>query len=633
MRNPRAFAESKTLTELRKILREADYAYHDRMEPLYSDEVYDTIRAVHDERAKSPYSSVGAVSSHAKRRVKLPVIMGSLRNLRSGTPAFDRIVNNGPFVVSDKEDGISLALIYEKGKLVAAYQRGNGTIGTDSSGVIPSLNVPHQVGTRSFIVRTEFTMKQSTFNRLFSVAVNEKGYDNPRNGSGGLLNRNKPDPRIKRMDVVCHEIMQGPGAGQTLSKQYALLKRLGFKTVPHKVYDSLTADKLSSLLKARKAKAKRMIDGIVVAQDKPYKIAGKYPDHAFAYKENSLDDSVIVTVVNVEWNASRYGKLSPRIEIEPAMIGGVTVRYLTGHNAFFIDNGFIYSKRNKPPYSPRPINKGAKLRAVRSGDVIPDIIEVVKAARKPAMPRGNVTRKGVDYILEASDEADVRQLVHFFQTLGVDGLKGKTVEKLMQYGYESVEDLLNAKAPDMEEAVGHVRALTIERNIRAAMKTATLTKLAVASSMFGPTMGERRLAPVFEQFPDAFKTPPSRAQVYNRILGMAGYSSTSAANIADTMPLFLRYIKALKIKPVAPVKKKVTGSSMANQAILFTSVRDAALAEWIVANSGKMATSVKNATALIIKEGASNKKTDEAEQRNVPIFTVDEFKKKFKVKL
>lgn len=632
MKNPRAFAESQTLAQLRKLLRDADYAYHDQNEPIYSDEVYDILRQVHDERAKHPYSRVGAKSSHAARRVKLPVTMGSLRNLRSGTPAFQRIVDNGPFVVSDKEDGISLALVYENGTLVRALQRGDGTTGTDSSGVIPALNVPHKISQRNLVVRAEFTMKLTTFNRLFSSATGGE-YDNARNGSGGLLNRNQPDPRIKRMDVVVHEIMQGTGAGQPLSKQYERLKRLGFKTVPYKVFDKLSADKLSDLLRLRKSKAKRMIDGIVVAQDKPYKIAGKYPDHAFAYKENSLDDSVIVTVKAVEWNASRYGKLSPRIEIEPAKIGGVTVRYLTGHNAFFINHGYIYGKRSNPPYSPRPIGKGAKLRAVRSGDVIPDIIEVVKAAKEAAVPSIPYYKEGVDYHGEEADLTQVKQIVHFFTSLGVDGLKARTVERLAEYGFDSVKSLLTAKAPEMEEAVGHSRAVAIERNIKAALKAATLTKLAVASSMFGSTMGERRLAPVFEAFPDVFTTPVPKPVIANTVMNMRGYSMTSANAIAETMPRFIKYIKQLRIKPVKEKVKKRISSKLEGQSFLFTSVRNKELATWIESNGGKLATSVKSATALIIKDGASNNKTDEAERLNKPIYTVDQFISKYKVVL
>lgn len=633
-KNPRAYASTATLTDIRSLLRHLDYTYHDQNAPLVPDEVYDVLRAVHDERAKKPYAKVGAVSSHAARRVKLPVIMGSLNNHRSGSASFNRIVDNGPFVVSDKEDGISLALIYENGVLVKAYQRGDGTTGTDSSGVIPALNVPHKISTKSLIVRCEFTMNRSTFNKYFSSATGGK-YDNPRNGSGGLLNRNKPDPAIKRIKCVVHEIMAGPMAGGPISRQFSYLKGLGFHVVPHKTYKTLDADKLSQLLRLRKSKALRDIDGIVVTQDKNYKIKGKYPEHAFAYKENSLDDSVLVKVVDVEWNASRYGKLSPRIIIEPTRIGGVTVRHFTGHNAFYIANGFTYQKRNKAPYAPRPIGKGAMVRAIRSGDVIPYVMEVVKAAKKASTPKGNVELKGIDYyVVGDSDTADYKQIVNFFSALGVDGLKLRTVTLLAEAGFDSVYELLHAEAHDLEDVIGHTTAVKITRSIKAGIKQhATLLNLAVGSSMFGNAMGSRRLAPVFEAFPNAHKKVPTKSEIVQRLLGKAGYSQTSADLIASTMPAFIKYVRSLDIKVVAAKALKIESSAMKNHSILFTSVRDAELQSWIVRNGGKMASSVKSATTLVVKEGASNNKTEEAARLKIPVLTIDEFKKKFKVKL
>ena len=65
--------------------------------------------------------------------------------------------------------------------------------------------------------------------------------------------------------------------------------------------------------------------------------------------------------------------------------------------------------------------------------------------------------------------------------------------------------------------------------------------------------------------------------------------------------------------------------------MLFTSVRDEDLLNAILANGGQKASSVKSATHLVVKPGASNKKTGEAQDKGIPILTVDEFRKQFKV--
>jgi len=234
-RNPRAAAEAMTLGELRKTLQHFDYEYHDQNASSIADEVYDILRDVHDERSKKPYARVGSKSTHAARRKKLLVPMGSLSKLKPGSSGLSAFLEKGPFVVSDKEDGISLQLVYRNHDLVQALQRGDGKIGTDSSGVIPALNVPKRIKEKDLIVRVEFTMGKATFSKHFDKASGGE-FENARNGAGGLLNRNQPNPIISKIKCIAHEIMEGKNARVAPSKQFAFLKTLGFDVVPHKVY-------------------------------------------------------------------------------------------------------------------------------------------------------------------------------------------------------------------------------------------------------------------------------------------------------------------------------------------------------------------------------------------------------------
>lgn len=626
-RQPLRVATEMTLTELRTTLRELDYAYHDKNAPSVTDKVYDIIRQVYDARAKKPYAKVGTISSHIARRVKLPVVMGSLRNYKSGSSAYAKLLSQGPFVISDKEDGISLTLVYKKGILVQALQRGDGTTGTDSSGVIPMLSVPERVK-GDMTVRVEFTMNTSTFKKMFDSASGGQ-YDNARNGSGGLLSKNAADPRIKKMKCVAHEITSGTFAGKPLSKQFAYLKKLGFHVVPHKVYAELDESIMSKRLAERKSKALRLIDGIVVAQDKSYTPGSKLPDHAFAYKENSVDSMVKVKVLEVEWNATRYGKLQPRIVIKPTRIGGVTVQYLTGHNAFFIENGYISAKKNKPPYAPRPINVGATLLTVRSGDVIPDVVEVLKGASRPSQPAIPFTRKGVDYIAtERQGGTDLKSLVHFFTAIGVDGLKAGTMKLLVAAGIDSISKIINSDAQDMESILGHTRAVKLERSILQALKTnATLPRLASGSTVFGDKFGETGLTKVFEYV----EVTDSVKQVEETLLSVPGFKS-KATLAAVAMPKFAKFLKLNKLKPVKAKKLKQEGTKAAKLSVLFTSVRDAEAQAWIIAQGGKLASSVKSSNLLVVKDTmASNNKTIQAEQLGITIMSIDAFRKKYKV--
>ena len=633
-RNPRGYAESVTLKELSETLRKLDYAYHDKNNSPLSDEVYDILRDVYNERASKPYKKVGHVSSHQARRVKLPVRMGSLDKVKPGSLGLQKLLDQGgPYVVSDKEDGISLELIYESHKLVKAYQRGDGVTGTDSSGVIPALKVPEMIPEKDFIVRIEFTMNDSTFKKHFDKANGGK-FETARNGAGGLLNRNKPTADITKVKCIAHEILKGKGTGSAPSSQFKLLKSMGFDVVPHKRFTSLTEKSLTNLYKMRRKSSNRQIDGIVVALDKPYRRTNsKYPSHMFAFKMNSLEDSVLVRVKEVEWNVSRHGKFVPRLVIPPTKIGGVTVTYISGHNAFFIEHGYISKLKDKPPHKPRPINKGAEIRVVRSGDVIPYVVEVTKPSRTYSEPEGYYETDGVDhYSIEKTDIQHVKSITHFFSTLGVDGLKSSTVKQLIEHGFTNVVDIVNATADDFEQIprFGHVKAVTLERNIAKALKeNATLPKLAAGSNVFGNLFGESRFTAIFEAIPDAMKMRVSELRpLVQNVDGINTIGETFLINL----PKFKRFLNETGIKPVAIKKLKVVGRKAAGLKVLFTSVRDDQVKTWILANGGTMASSVKAANLLLIKsENASNTKITAARQANMPIMTVDDFRAKYKI--
>lgn len=631
-RNPRKAAEGMTLTDLRKTLQYFDYEYHDQNNNLIADEVYDILRDVHDERAKKPYAKVGSKSTQAARRVKLDMPMGSMSKIKPGSKTLETFLSKGPFNVSDKEDGISLELVYINHVLTKALQRGDGKIGTDSSGVIPALRVPQRVKPKFLIVRVEFTMNRTTFNTHFDKSSGGE-YENARNGSGGLLNRNQPTPLIKKIKCMAHEIMDGPNARVAPTKQFAYLKSLGFDVVPNKQFTVLNETILANLLKMRKAKSLREIDGIIVAQDRPYTVSGKYPTHAFAFKINDLEASVVCKVIDIEWNESRYGKLVPRIIIAPTRIGGVTVQHFTGHNAFFILNGYSLKMKKNPPYAPRPINIGSEIRCVRSGDVIPYIVEVVRAAKKPSEPSIPYTSDGVRYYKagEHGDDRKAKSLMNFFTTLEVDGIKRGTIDVLIENGYDTIKSILDATKDDFEEIprFGHTKAVTLERNIKAALaKNATWAKLAKGSSLFGDKLGESRMIDVFT-IPGVIDMKGTA--LVSAVQSLKGFKEL-ARDVAAGMPKFKVFLKRLGIKPIVPKRKKAMSTGLAGMSVLFTSVRDKELAEWIVANGGKLASSAKSANLLLVKdEFADNKKTQYANDNGIPVMTVDKFRAKYKV--
>lgn len=643
--DPESYARNLTLKDLKSLLQTLDYQYHDKDEPSVEDEVYDILRDVYDSRAKKPYAKIGHISSHKARQTKLYAYMGSMSKIKPNTSALSRFLAfDGQYVVSDKEDGISLSLVYLGGQLTYAHQRGDGVTGTDSSGVIEGLDVPKTIrDTELTVIRVEFTIDRVKFDKYISSSKHKDGYDNARNGSGGMLNRNENSTKLKHFKCVAHEVIKGRMSGQPILHQFNYLKSLGFKVVPHKVYESLTEQVLIDLLSLRRKKSKRDIDGLIVAKNIKYTpVTSGNPKHAVSFKVNSIENSVLVKVLDVEWNESRYGKLVPRIVIKPTTIGGVKVTYFTGHNAFYINNGYKSSDEKKKTKDnggkrpkAKPINKGAVVRAIRSGDVIPYIMEVVEPSKQPSSPKVPfIVRNNVDYFAEhASDDRSVKSLVHFFNTIDVEGMKRATVELMIEYGFDSIKSILDATADDFAELprTGHTKAVKLERSIKQSMKkNATFANIAFGSMCFSDKIGIKRLEAVFEGIPDILKLK-SKREALDQIQALGGFKEL-ANDVVIGIPKFKRFLKETGIKPIKAKAIQKQSSKLEGKSILFTSVRNKPLQEWIVANGGKIASSEKSADILIVKdEFASNKKVDAALEANKPVIPVDDFISKYKV--
>jgi NAD-dependent DNA ligase len=641
-RDPLAYAKGLKKTALKNFLNALDDAYHDDGESPVSDEAYDIMAENYTARfgmtGSGAEPKIGAPVKGGGK-VVLPVPMGSLNKLKPGVTQLPIFLSaGGPYVVSDKEDGISLEIVYDSGIPQRAFTRGDGKIGKDVSGVLPALRIPQRISEKGeFIIRGEFTADKAVFQKHYA-----EEFATSRNHGGGLLNRNQPSEHVTRYKFVVYEVMKGKNAGVKKSAQLTFLKTLGFTVVPWKSYPTLSEEKLVQLHNLRKGgKAKRDIDGIVVERDIPYKVVQSgNPTHAYAFKINSLESSLLVKVKDVVWEESRLGRLIPRVQIEPTLIGGVMVEWFTGHNNFFIEHGYKneFKGKKKPPYEPRPINKGAMIRVIRSGDVIPYIMAVEKAAKTPSKPSVPYRVDGVHLMHVTvgikTNLRVVKELTHFFTVIEVDGLKQGTVQKLVDAGIDTVKKILNVKVARLLELEGFQRtsATALVANLAKAKANMTFGNVAKGSGAFGDKIGATRLAAVEESIPDILdrvNLPERELEIMIR--GIRGFKEL-AAQIAQNLPNFVKFLKRNGIELVETKKEAVVGAAMKGQAVLFTSVRDAALQKWIVQQGGKIASTVNQATMLIIKEeGVSNNKTVIADTKKIPILTLEKFKRKYKV--
>jgi DNA ligase (NAD+) len=397
---------------LRDELRQHNYRYHVLDDPLISDAEYDALmrelRALEEQHPElitpdSPTQRVGAAAAERFAKVQHPLPMLSLGNafdeddLRAWR---DRVVKllgadaKISYVVEPKIDGLAMAITYSDGKLAVAATRGDGLVGEDVTANVRTVkSVPlalHPDGQNASVVpsrievRGEIYMRIADFERMnaqqaAAASANPDGppakiFANPRNGAAGSLRQLDPTITASRpLRFFAYAV--GPVEGITLRSQWETLQTLrglGFPINP----DIRRLDDFDAVIeRCREWMALRdtlayEADGVVIkvdsfAQQAELGVVARDPRWAIAFKFPAREATTTLKAIVV--NVGRTGKLNPNAILEPVTIGGVTVSNATLHNEDYVVS--------------RDIRIGDRVTIKRAGDVIPQVIGPITAAR------------------------------------------------------------------------------------------------------------------------------------------------------------------------------------------------------------------------------------------------------------
>lgn len=283
----------------------------------------------------------------------------------------------------------------------------------------------------------------------------------------------------------------------TRSAQLSWLISNGFKTPWNSMLLELVDSELSELLLERRVKCPYAMDGLVIGSDTVpvLPIRGdslENPKDMRAFKMILEDQQAETTVVAVEWNASAQGYWIPKIQIEPVLIGGSRIEFLTGHNARLIVD--------------QRIGKGSRILIRKSGDVIPTLERVLSPCLDPiVLPKG--IWDGPEAIakhykisteqLESNEDVLQRRLEHFAKTLDIPHLGPGLVKKLYSAGIRTVGSLVKVSLKDMETAVGKGMAAKIHPALASKLAKATELDLMIASNCMPRGIGEKKLKELF----------------------------------------------------------------------------------------------------------------------------------------
>ena len=647
-KTPSEIADELTDEELTLLLKKLNDAYHNTDKPLVEDITYDILYDILKERdSENPFfKEVGAQIKVDKKKVKLLYPMGSLDKIKPDTGKLESWANKfkGPYVLSDKLDGISAQIFNDNG-ILKMFTRGKGddegNMGEDISHLIKYINVGELNNLpKNYSIRGELVIKRSMFDKI------KDDYKNIRNTVGGIVNSKTIDSKLiklaKLIDFVAYSILN-PIMSQL--NQMEQLEEWDINTVEYKVVKKLEQKVLEEYLIDRRKKSIYDIDGIVcIDSSKEHKLVPGYPEYGFAFKMVLDDQFTIATIKRIIWEPSMDSYLKPVVEIIPVELVGSTVTFATANNAKFVQD-------NK-------LGKGAKIKIIRSGDVIPKIMEVIEPAKKIDMPDipyvWNETE--VDIIIDYDEEIDeeildkvkVKLLNHFFKTIGVKFLSEGILAKLVDYGYDSIGKILGAKQTNLHEieGLGEKSISKIYKEIKDKMDNVQLHIFMSATHLFGRGLGDRRIKDILKKYPNILHEKFTNKEMIQKINEIDGFSDIITTQFVENLDEFKQFCKDLqKIYDISHIigkkdnkkdskkedKSKINAKLM-NKTIVFTGVRDKELEELIENSGGKVSTSVSKKTSIVIHSDnpdTNNNKYEKAVELNVKLMSISQFKKEF----
>ena len=671
---------TQRVEELHQLLHLHAHRYYVLDEPTLPDAEYDKLfqelqamEAAHPElkQPDTPTQRVGGKPLAQFATVRHAVPMLSIRTETdteaSGAQAFDTRIRkelgltdtDAPveYVTELKFDGLAMSLRYEQGVLVQAATRGDGEQGEEVTHNIKTIRqIPLKLNNAPPVleVRGEVYMRRDDFDalnerqrlKIAQGARGEKTFVNPRNAAAGAVRQLDPAIAAQRpLSFFAYgvgEVSQTEQGGPAWTTHYDLLKTLkkwGFP-VANEVNTAKGAIELIAYHQAMGKLRDSLpydIDGVVykvnsLPLQQQLGFVSREPRWAVAHKYPAQEQ--LTTVLAIEVQVGRTGKLTPVAKLAPVFVGGVTVTNATLHN--------------EDEARRKDVRVGDTVIVRRAGDVIPEVVSVLMEKRQtdaamftmpqvcPVCDSAAVREEGeADYRCTGGLFCSAQRkqaILHFAQkrAVEVDGLGDKLVEQLVDAGViKTLPDLYRLGLTALSEL--DRMADKSAKNILEALQQSKQTTL--PRFLFG--LGIRHVGEA---------TAKALARHFGKLNNIMDATLEQLTQVADVGPIVALSLRTFfdqthnrevveqlrkpepdgcgitwpENEPAPQVVLPLTGKTFVITGTLPTLARDQ-LKDMLEAAGGKVAGSVSKKTNYLVAGNDAGSKLDKARELDVPI--------------
>jgi DNA ligase (NAD+) len=391
---------SDRAAQLRDLINRNNFLYYSADDPEITDAEYDRLFAELKQletnypelvTPDSPTQRVGAAPldkftqvTHAMPMLSLDNVFDEAELTAFNQRVLDRLNTDTviTYAAEPKLDGLAISIRYENGLLMQAATRGDGAVGEDVTENVRTIrNIPLKLHGKNVPqvveIRGEIYMPKAGFEKLNQqrLANNEKLFVNPRNAAAGSLRQLDSSVTASRpLSLFCYGLgeIQGMDRPASHTEAMQIIKQWGGAVCPDTKQLQGVDECLDYLhqLGERRASLPYDIDGVVFKVDdsrlqERLGFVSRAPRWAIAYKFPAQEETT--QVLDIEIQVGRTGALTPVARLQPVFVGGVTVSNATLHNEDEVRR--------------KDVRIGDTVIIRRAGDVIPEVVQVVKDKR------------------------------------------------------------------------------------------------------------------------------------------------------------------------------------------------------------------------------------------------------------